>query len=647
MDLPNVSHNHGRNVYCNRNHLKVIRIEWAKKFQNGHANKAHAIANQSHLPPTSTFKSKSAQNRISTTIALLLYILYTLSIHLLWTNCVIFTESAQQQLKLNVNPTWNLLHQHYQRTESNRNLNSNSSHNNLKSNFANVSSHSNSPKLNGIANESNNSDSNSTVSRNSSIAISIHNNGSANQFDFLTNLLASSVNREVALRATSVPPLQRIDVNHRTTASEAVSPFPMRTEIGMRMTMRDKHIHVINRLKRERTVTKPLSMLRRNRDTAYQNPIIRKNFNRNKRNEFRKRISDEIRFKRYQFESENVIKSAKNHAIKRNVNIFTFANLGDNSNVSIINTTTVPFLSTTKSKTIKSSTLSSSSSPSPSVASASHEMKKLITIHPTNFDGKSISGMEKTITNLTSPPIIRNSVSTVLGENQLNQTVNNDRKLNANDSNNSNSPTINRMENIGRFGNVTTTTTMTKTMVTRNPITRNFSSGSTPVRSRVNDVFEMDTKQKYSNYSRNINNNNNNNRSTSNGRRNQDNQVTSFEGDEQNKWHVQHRNGKRIISLLGLFELSTRNGLRVEGLSELAAAELAVRHINKREHLLPGYTLQLITNDTKCDPGVGVDRFFHAVYTKRLSRVQMLLGSACSEVTESLAKVVPHWNVVQ
>lgn len=42
-----------------------------------------------------------------------------------------------------------------------------------------------------------------------------------------------------------------------------------------------------------------------------------------------------------------------------------------------------------------------------------------------------------------------------------------------------------------------------------------------------------------------------------------------------------------------------------------------------------------------------MDRFFHAVYTKRMTRVQMLLGSACSEVTESLAKVVPHWNIVQ
>lgn len=49
----------------------------------------------------------------------------------------------------------------------------------------------------------------------------------------------------------------------------------------------------------------------------------------------------------------------------------------------------------------------------------------------------------------------------------------------------------------------------------------------------------------------------------------------------------------------------------------------------------------------KCDPGVGVDRFFHALYTQYRTRILMLLGSACSEVTESLAKVVPYWNIVQ
>ncbi|KAH8413015.1 hypothetical protein KR009_007419, partial [Drosophila setifemur] len=107
---------------------------------------------------------------------------------------------------------------------------------------------------------------------------------------------------------------------------------------------------------------------------------------------------------------------------------------------------------------------------------------------------------------------------------------------------------------------------------------------------------------------------------------------------------VQQNHGK--IVLLGLFELSTARGPRPDGLSELGAATMAVEHIN-RKRLLPGYTLELVTNDTQCDPGVGVDRFFHAIYTQPSTRMVMLLGSACSEVTESLAKVVPYWNIVQ
>ncbi|XP_050347272.1 gamma-aminobutyric acid type B receptor subunit 2 [Nymphalis io] len=106
------------------------------------------------------------------------------------------------------------------------------------------------------------------------------------------------------------------------------------------------------------------------------------------------------------------------------------------------------------------------------------------------------------------------------------------------------------------------------------------------------------------------------------------------------------RNTSRIVSILGLFELSVGDHPRADGMSELAAAKLAVDHVNRRS-LLPGYQLHLITNDTKCDPGVGVDRFFHALYTERQSRLVMLLGTACSEVTESIAKIVPYWNIVQ
>ncbi|XP_069683168.1 uncharacterized protein [Periplaneta americana] len=57
-------------------------------------------------------------------------------------------------------------------------------------------------------------------------------------------------------------------------------------------------------------------------------------------------------------------------------------------------------------------------------------------------------------------------------------------------------------------------------------------------------------------------------------------------------------NNLERITLLGLFEMTTRNGERAEGRSELAAARLAISHINQKQ-LLPGYQLELITNDTK------------------------------------------------
>lgn len=64
------------------------------------------------------------------------------------------------------------------------------------------------------------------------------------------------------------------------------------------------------------------------------------------------------------------------------------------------------------------------------------------------------------------------------------------------------------------------------------------------------------------------------------------------------------QNSKGRIVLLGLFELSTRAGVRPEGLSELAAAQMAVQHINQQK-LLPGYTLELVTNDTEVSlPGI-------------------------------------------
>lgn len=47
----------------------------------------------------------------------------------------------------------------------------------------------------------------------------------------------------------------------------------------------------------------------------------------------------------------------------------------------------------------------------------------------------------------------------------------------------------------------------------------------------------------------------------------------------------------------------------------------------------------------QCDPGIGVDRFFHALYSNK--NILVLLGSGCSNVTERLANIVPYWNIPQ
>nr|XP_033338057.1 gamma-aminobutyric acid type B receptor subunit 2 isoform X1 [Megalopta genalis]XP_033338058.1 gamma-aminobutyric acid type B receptor subunit 2 isoform X2 [Megalopta genalis]XP_033338059.1 gamma-aminobutyric acid type B receptor subunit 2 isoform X1 [Megalopta genalis] len=101
------------------------------------------------------------------------------------------------------------------------------------------------------------------------------------------------------------------------------------------------------------------------------------------------------------------------------------------------------------------------------------------------------------------------------------------------------------------------------------------------------------------------------------------------------------------VTILGLFEMTRGLEPRPEGPSELQAARMAVEHVNEM-NMLSRFRLRLVHNDTKCDPGVAVDRFFHALYSaKKNDLIPLLLGTACSEVSETLAKIVPYWNVIQ
>lgn len=84
-----------------------------------------------------------------------------------------------------------------------------------------------------------------------------------------------------------------------------------------------------------------------------------------------------------------------------------------------------------------------------------------------------------------------------------------------------------------------------------------------------------------------------------------------YEYDGNNEYEIKHDilfnksqqiefsgNYSHTLYILGLFELSTRWGVRFEGVSEMMAAQLAVNHINNN-NILPGYKLELLKNDTK------------------------------------------------
>lgn len=92
---------------------------------------------------------------------------------------------------------------------------------------------------------------------------------------------------------------------------------------------------------------------------------------------------------------------------------------------------------------------------------------------------------------------------------------------------------------------------------------------------------------------------------------------------------IQRNHGK--IVLLGLFELSTKRGPRPDGLSELGAATMAVEHIN-RKRLLPGYTLELVTNDTQVSRATGGEGKRGRGGAPR--HLSLLVGDAAASITK-------------
>ncbi|XP_041350736.1 gamma-aminobutyric acid type B receptor subunit 1-like [Gigantopelta aegis] len=81
------------------------------------------------------------------------------------------------------------------------------------------------------------------------------------------------------------------------------------------------------------------------------------------------------------------------------------------------------------------------------------------------------------------------------------------------------------------------------------------------------------------------------------------------------------------------------------GQAILTGIQIALDQIKEREDVLPGYRINILWNNSKCDPGEGLNAMFHHLYTPPTKI--MIIGGICSLVSEATAMVSYRWNVVQ
>lgn len=492
---------------------------------------------------------------------------YLVNIYLLlWTNCVIFTESAQH--KLAINPISNLLHQ-YQRIESNTTPKSNSisnltsefnldeyTENRKQSYMFNISgrNYDDANNNNNNAETENNAITSSSNSRNCSRTSNMNNNSNNteqsnhNSYNNGTSIksngnhIASEANRELdssALQKFS----SKSDMPKTMAKSEQVPSAPtaicLRPHfIGNESSPPNQWFH--NKIHWHRTRHKSTS---NDRLAAVASCIVH-----NKRS-IHANGNDVTAIKRPPRRTANVIDSMNRHAIKRDVNNFTAhildgiysylfrRNKNNNDNNANHNRNRGTIMSTDSIRA--------------NVVSATVAMSNGIL--PTTMIA----------------PIERAHHSTAV--------VNIDSKRKADRAYDSETPINRTKSNRNNDTNINS----------------NITTGLIVSRLKVSSVFEMDAKRRQYD-GRKIDSTVSN---TVNGSAVHVNEtIMTNNGRQRVQQHEQQRNG--LVTVLGLFEMSTRNGARPEGHTELLAAQLAIRHINEQA-LLPGYTLQLITNDTK------------------------------------------------
>ncbi|CAF1479487.1 unnamed protein product [Rotaria magnacalcarata] len=112
--------------------------------------------------------------------------------------------------------------------------------------------------------------------------------------------------------------------------------------------------------------------------------------------------------------------------------------------------------------------------------------------------------------------------------------------------------------------------------------------------------------------------------------------ITSSVGNPANKLSIIH------IGALFDFEHPSVD----TGRQDLQAAQIAITEINHRHKDLfyGNYVLQLISNNSRCDPIYAVDAFFHAIF--RRPQLHFLVGTSCSNETKAVIDVADYYNLI-
>ncbi|CAH1272386.1 GABBR1 [Branchiostoma lanceolatum] len=99
--------------------------------------------------------------------------------------------------------------------------------------------------------------------------------------------------------------------------------------------------------------------------------------------------------------------------------------------------------------------------------------------------------------------------------------------------------------------------------------------------------------------------------------------------------------GKTDLYIGGIFPMT--GGGWSGGQACLPAALMALHDVNHREDILPGYHLNMIHNDSECNPGIGTNVMYRLVYHPP---PKLMLLTGCSSVSTHIAEAAHMWNLM-